>query len=238
MDYYQTIYKRLEVFRLISILYIEDDQEIGDFVIEALNRKGYEMIWLKSGNNFQQYLDKVELVILDVMLPGLDGFTIGQRIKELNSNIPIIYLTARTTIEDKISGLENADDYMTKPFDPRELIIRIEKLLMRFEKVSEHLFKVNHLEIDLDANQIINIESNEEILLTGIQYKILSYLLKNNNQILTKEQIYTYVWKDTYMEGDKVVNVHIKYLREKIEKNPKKPRIIETIRGLGYRIKL
>ncbi|WP_242223860.1 response regulator transcription factor [Bacillus cereus group sp. BfR-BA-01380] len=220
------------------LLYIEDDQEIGNLVFHALNQKGYEVKWLKSGNNFQDHLESVDLIILDVMLPGLDGFTIGGRIRELTNNIPIIYLTALSTIEDKINGLENADDYMTKPFDPRELIIRIEKLLKRYEKVFEYMYNVKHLKIDLNANQIINSETNEEISLTGIQYRILSYLLKNNNQILTKEQIYNYVWKDTYMEGDKVVNVHIKYLREKIEKNPKKPKIVETIRGLGYRIKL
>lgn len=228
----------LEVLKMNKLLYIEDDQEIGDFVCHALNQKGYEVKWLKSGKNFQDHLENVDLIVLDVMLPGLDGFTIGGRMKELTNDIPIIYLTALSTIEDKITGLENADDYMTKPFDPRELIIRIEKLLKRYEKVTEYLYNVKHLKIDLNANQIINSETNEEIFLTGIQYGILSYLLKNNNQILTKEQIYNYVWKDTYIEGDKVVNVHIKYLREKIEKNPKKPEIVETIRGLGYRIKL
>ncbi|MDZ5606030.1 response regulator transcription factor [Bacillus pseudomycoides] len=221
-----------------KLLYIEDDQEIGDFVYSALNKQGYEVKWLKSGDDFQNYLDNIDLIILDVMLPGLDGFTIGQRIKELTNNTPIIYLTARSAIEDKINGLENADDYMTKPFDPRELMIRIEKLLKRYEKKNEYIYNVKYLKIDLRANQIINTETNKEILLTGIQYRILSYLIKNNNQILTKEQIYNYVWKDIYIEGDKVVNVHIKYLREKIEKNPKKPEIIETIRGLGYRIKL
>ena len=196
---------------MINILYIEDDNEIGDIVQDALIKKGYNVIYLKSGNDYQQYLDHVHIIVLDVMLPGLDGFTIGQRIKELKKDITIIYLTALTAIEDKIKGFENADDYMTKPFDPRELIIRIEKLLVRFEKVSERFFRVKHLDVDLDASQIINNETNEEVILTRIQYKILSYLLKNHDQILTKEQIYNYVWKDIYIEGDKVVNVHIKY---------------------------
>ncbi|CAM4291495.1 response regulator transcription factor [Bacillus manliponensis] len=221
-----------------KLFYIEDDVEIGDFVFDALTEKGYEVEWLKSGNNFQEHLKHADLIILDVMLPGLDGFTLGKRIKELTPNTPIIYLTALSTIEDKLLGLENADDYMTKPFDPRELIIRVENLLKRYDKISRHVYDVKHLKVDLQANQIINSETNEEILLTGIQYGILSYLLKNHNQIVTKEQIYNYVWKDTYMEGDKVVNVHMKYLRGKIEKNSKKPVIIETIRGLGYRIKL
>lgn len=220
-----------------QVLYIEDDQEIGEFVQDVLMKQGYEVNWLKSGVNFERYLKDVDIVVLDVMLPGLDGFTLGQRIKGLRRDIPILYLTALTAIEDKIKGLEKADDYLTKPFDPRELIIRMEKLLYRFDRKSTNLFKIKHLEVDLEANQIMDTQKKEEIFLTGIQFKILSYLLKNTNQILTKEQIYTQVWKDQYIEGDKTVTVHIKYLRDKIEKDPKNPLIIETIRGLGYRIK-
>ncbi|MCR6105881.1 response regulator transcription factor [Salipaludibacillus agaradhaerens] len=219
------------------ILYIEDDNEVGDLVKQNLIDNGYELTWLKSGNQFDRYLDKVEMVILDIMLPGLDGFTVGQRIKEMNETIPILFLTARTAIEDKLKGLEFADDYLTKPFHPKELLLRIDILLRRFEKVTLDVVYIDHLKVDLKANQIFNTEMNEEIFLTEKQFKIFHYLLRNTNQILTKEQIYSNVWNQPYIEGDKTLNVHIRYLRQKIEKKPEDPKIIQTIRGLGYRVK-
>ncbi|WP_416150008.1 response regulator transcription factor [Salipaludibacillus sp. HK11] len=220
------------------ILYIEDDEEVGQLVKQNLLDCGYKMTWLKSGNQFDQYLNEVEMVILDIMLPGLDGFTVGQRIKEKNNSIPILILTARTAIEDKLKGLEFADDYLTKPFHPQELVIRVDILLRRFDKIAMNTVSIEHLKIDLKANQIYNSETNQEIMLTEKQYKIFHYLLRNANQILTKEQIYSSVWDQPYIEGDKTISVHIRYLRQKIEKNPQEPKIIQTIRGLGYRVKL
>lgn len=222
---------------MIQILYIEDDPEVGALVKRSLVDTGYNVVWLKSVDGLWEQISEADLVILDVMLPGLDGFTIGQRIKQQDESVPILYLTARSTIEDKITGLENADDYLTKPFHPKELLLRIDNLLKRFDKTSNELFYISHLKVDLAANTVINRETNEEILLTKIQFNILTYLLKNINRIVTKEQIYGYVWENTFMEGDKTVIVHIKYLRDKIEKDAKNPRIVETIRGLGYRIK-
>jgi DNA-binding response OmpR family regulator len=219
------------------ILYIEDDKEVRDLVKQNLLEHGYEVTWLESGNHIDLYLNQVDIVVLDIMLPGLDGFTVGQRIKEKNDNLPILFLTARTAIEDKLKGLEFADDYLTKPFHPKELLLRIDILLRRFEKVNIDILYLQHLQIDFKANMILNTETKEEILLTETQFKIFHYLLRNTNQILTKEQIYSYVWDQPYIEGDKTLNVHIRYLRKKIEKNPQQPKIIETIRGLGYRLK-
>lgn len=220
------------------ILYVEDDEELGKLVERNLCNSGYEVIWLKSGNGMDDFLEKADIVVLDIMLPGLDGFTIGQRIKEKKIDIPILFLTARTAIEDKLKGLEFADDYLTKPFHPKELLLRIENLLKRFDKKNINLYNVKHLKVDLEANEIINLETEQEIVLTEKQFNIFKYFLKNSNQILTKEQIYSSVWNDTYIEGDKTVTVHINYLRKKIEKNPQNPEIIETIRGLGYRVRL
>ncbi len=219
------------------ILYIEDDEEVADLVKQDLFDNGYDVTWLTSGYDMEAYLDQVDLVILDIMLPGLDGFTVGKRIRGKKNNLPILFLTARTAIEDKLTGLEFADDYLTKPFHPKELLLRIDILLKRFDKVTMEILYLKHLKIDLQMNQIINMETGEEVILTEKQFKIFQYLLKNANHILTKEQIYSSVWQEPYIEGDKTLTVHIRYLRQKIEKDPQNPEIIETIRGLGYRVR-
>lgn len=221
---------------MVHILYIEDENEIGKWVTDDLMRRGYQVTWLQSGEGVEQYMEDCDIVILDVMLPGLDGFSIGKRIKKESSRLPILMLSARTAVEDKLEGLGFADDYVTKPFHPDELIARIEVLLRRFEK-KEDVLQLQHLTIHTKNLQIVNSETDEEIQLTGKQYHIFQYFLRHLNQILTKEQIYENVWGERYMEGDKTLMVHIRYLREKLEKDPANPTIIETIRGLGYRVK-
>ncbi|RPK12618.1 response regulator transcription factor [Priestia endophytica] len=220
-----------------TILYIEDDTEIGTFTKAFLESKGFEIIWLKSSYDHEKYLEKSDLVLLDIMIPGLDGFTVGQRIKNRNAETPLLLQTARTSIEDKLKGLNFADDYITKPFHPEELAARIDILLRRFDKVSEDCIEIHHLKVNIKEKRIINVEKDEEILLTEKQLKIFFYLLRHPNQILTKEQIYEMVWERTFIEGDKTLMVHIRHLRQKIEKDPNNPKIVETIRGIGYRIR-
>ncbi len=139
-------------------------------------------------------------------------------------------------MEDKLEGLSFADDYLTKPFHPDELIARIEVLLRRFQK-HEDLLTIGHLTVYTKDMRIINQQTQEEIQLTGKQYHLFQYFIRHLNQILTKEQLYENVWGEAYIEGDKTLMVHIRYLREKIEINPAQPLIIETIRGIGYRVK-
>ena len=220
-----------------QVLYIEDEKEIGEWVSKDLTDRGYQVLWLTSGEDIDTYISKSDIVILDVMLPGLDGFSIGRRIKKEHSDLPILMLSARTSVEDKIEGLDFADDYLTKPFHLDELVARIEVLLRRFHKQDE-VIELQHLTIHTKDGRIVNKESGEEIPLTGKQYHLLQFFLKHLNQILTKEQLYEGVWGERFIEGDKTLMVHIRYLREKIEKNPATPTIIETIRGIGYRVKL
>lgn len=222
---------------MISILYIEDEVDIGNWVVNILKERSYEVIWLRSGEQVDRYIGTADLVILDVMLPGLDGFSIGRRVKKERGDLPILMLSARTAIEDKVEGLHFADDYVTKPFHPDELLARIEVLLRRFQKFDEQI-QLQHLTIYPKEMRIINNETNEEVQLTGKQYHLLQFFISHLNQILTKEQLYEGVWGEQFIEGDKTLMVHIRYLREKIEKNPAAPTIIETIRGLGYRVKL
>lgn len=221
---------------MAHILYIEDEEEIGRWVTEDLTGRGHNVTWLTSGNQLEQYLNDIDLAILDIMLPGLDGFSIGKRIKKVNQDTPIVMLSARSAVEDKLEGLSFADDYVTKPFHPDELAARVDALLRRFQK-GEDSMEIGRLQIDTKLSVIINKHTGEEILLTGKQYQLFQYFLRHLNQILTKEQLYEGVWRERFMEGDKTLMVHIRYLREKIEENPAKPTIIETIRGIGYRVK-
>jgi DNA-binding response OmpR family regulator len=222
---------------LAHVLYIEDEREIGEWVEKDLTARGHQVTWLTSGEGLDSYISQSDIVILDVMLPGLDGFSIGRRIKKDHATLPILMLSARTSVEDKVEGLDFADDYLTKPFHPDELAARVEVLLRRFQKQNE-IIELQHLLIHTKDGLVVNRETEEEIQLTGKQFYLFQFFLKHLNQILTKEQLYEGVWGERYLDGDKTLMVHIRYLREKIEKNPASPTIIETIRGIGYRVKL
>lgn len=223
---------------LARILYIEDDREIGSWVEQDLKRRGYEVDWLTSGDGAVERVADADIVILDVMLPGLDGFTVGQRLKKASPQTPILLLSARTAVDDKLQGLQFADDYLTKPFHPDELAARIEVLLRRYGgKAESRRLRLGHLDVDPDGHLVVDRRTGEEIVLTGKQLQIFMYLAKHPNRILTKEQIYEAVWGEPYFEGDKTLHVHIRHLREKIEEDPGAPAIIETIRGIGYRVK-
>lgn len=221
---------------MVRILYIEDESDIGSWVKNDLEERGYEVYWLKSGEGAEKYVPEADIAILDVMLPGLDGFSIGKRMKKEKSDLPVLMLSARTAVEDKLEGLSFADDYLTKPFQPDELAARIEVLLRRFQK-NDQVLELHHLSVHTKDLRIINRDNGSEIQLTGKQYQLFQYFIRHLNQILTKEQLYEGVWGEQYLEGDKTLMVHIRYLREKIEKNPSRPKVIETIRGIGYRVK-
>lgn len=221
---------------MIRVLYIEDEQEIGEWVSKDLAERGYDVTWLRSGEKIEEYIEAADIVILDVMLPGLDGFSVGKRIKRAKQDLPVLMLSARTAVEDKLEGLSFADDYLTKPFHPDELAARLEVLLRRFEK-NEDVLELQHLKIYTKDMRIIDERNGKEIQLTGKQYHLFQYFIRHLNQILPKEQLYERVWGEQYIEGDKTLNVHIRYLREKIERDPANPTIIETIRGIGYRVK-
>ncbi|MGE8204933.1 response regulator transcription factor [Heyndrickxia sp. NPDC080065] len=223
---------------MIKILYIEDDLEIGKWVSDELRERGYRVSWQQSGDGAINQIKEMDIVILDVMLPGLDGFSVGKRLKKEAPDVPIMMLSARSSVDDKLQGLEFADDYLTKPFHPEELIARIEVLLRRFQRQEPEKIELQHLVVFPAENRIIDQRTDEEILLTGKQYQIFQYFIKHPNQILTKEQLYEGVWSEPFLDGDKTLMVHIRYLREKIEQDPANPKIIETIRGIGYRVRL
>jgi len=222
---------------ITKLLYIEDDPEIGGWLARDLRERGYEVEWLKDGEKAEERAEDADLALLDVMLPGLDGFTVGQKLKRRHPQLPVLMLSARATVEDKVQGLAFADDYVTKPFHPDELAARIEVLLRRSGKEGERPLRLGHLLVRPQELTVTDAESGEEIALTPKQLQILLYLLRNDGRIRTKEQIYEAVWGEPYMEGDKTVMVHIRYLRERIERDPARPQLIETVRGIGYRVR-
>jgi DNA-binding response OmpR family regulator len=221
----------------IPILYIEDDTDIGAWVTKDLAARGYEVIWLTNGERALAEATFCRLAIVDIMLPGLDGFTVGQRLKKQIPQLPVLILSARTAIDDKLQGLQFADDYLTKPFHPDELAARIEVLLRRTGDAFEETLTLKHLLVHMRDKRIVHRDTGEDIVLTGKQFHIFQYLLRHLGQIMTKEQIFEAVWGESYLEGDKTLMVHIRYLREKLERDPAVPEIIETIRGIGYRVK-
>ncbi|WGU96041.1 response regulator transcription factor [Paenibacillus dendritiformis] len=222
-----------------NVLYIEDNEKIGSWVKEELEQRGFSVQWLLSGEGAEQEVNQHEIVILDIMLPGLDGFTVGKRLKKAAPAVPILLLSARTSIDDKVDGLQFADDYLTKPFHTDELVARLEVLIRRSGGThSEHISLGNHIEVDPEAQMVFDKRTGEEIILTGKQHQILMYFLRHPNQVLPKEQIYEAIWEEPYITGDKTLMVHIRRLRQKLERNPDSPEIIETLKGIGYRVKL
>ncbi|KAA8747679.1 MULTISPECIES: response regulator transcription factor [Paenibacillus] len=222
-----------------SVLYIEDNEKIGSWVKEELEQRGFLVQWLLTGEGAEREVNQHEIVILDIMLPGLDGFTVGRRLKKTAPAVPILLLTARTSIDDKVDGLQFADDYLTKPFHADELVARIEVLIRRSGGIKSGRISLgNQIEVDPKGQMIFDKHTGEEIILTGKQHQILMYFIRNPNQVLTKEQIYEAIWEEAYITGDKTLMVHIHRLRQKLERHPDSREIIETLKGIGYRVKL
>ncbi|WP_151737021.1 response regulator transcription factor ['Paenibacillus yunnanensis' Narsing Rao et al. 2020] len=222
-----------------NVLYIEDNEKIGHWVKEALEQRGFSVRWLLSGEGAEKEVRQHEIVILDIMLPGLDGFTVGRRLKKAAPTVPILLLSARTAVDDKVEGLQFADDYLTKPFHTDELVARLEVLIRRSGgALSTRIALGDHIEVDPEAQMVYDKRTGEEIILTGKQHQILMYFLRHPNRVLPKEQIYEAVWEEAYITGDKTLMVHIRRLRQKLEVNPNAPEIIETLKGIGYRVKL
>lgn len=221
-----------------SVLFIEDNERIGSWVKEELELRGFAVQWLLSGEDAEQEVQQHDVVILDIMLPGLDGFTVGRRVKKAAPAVPILLLSARTSVADKVDGLQFADDYLTKPFHTDELVARLEVLIRRRGGThSGRVVLANQIEVDLEGQMIFDKRTGEEIILTGKQHQILMYFLRHPNQVLTKEQIYEAVWGEPYLTGDKTLMVHIHRLRHKLERYPDSPEMIETLKGIGYRVK-
>lgn len=227
-----------------KILIAEDEQDIAELLKLYLENEGYCVFCAGNGVEALKILERedISLAVLDIMMPRMDGYELTRRIRE-TSNIPILILSARDKSNDKILGLNlGADDYMAKPFDPLEIVARVNSNLRRFYQLNtekpkreeSYILKVGDL--SLDTQTLVLKKKGEEVLLTPMEYKILALLMKKPGTIYTKVQIYESTSGEYFESDANTIMVHISNLRDKIEDNPKNPRYIKTIRGVGYKI--
>lgn len=225
----------------IKILIADDDVEIADLVAIHLEKEGYRVIKVSDG---QETIDVIEtqpidLLILDIMMPKMDGYEVTRIIREKH-NMPIIFLSAKTSDFDKVQGLViGADDYMTKPFIPIELVARVNAQLRRFMKLNQPKYKQDsNLEfggIKISPEQRTVTLYGKNIELTPKEFKILYLLASNPNKVYNAEDIFQKVWGDAYYEGGNTVMVHIRTLRKKLEEDKRKNKLIKTVWGVGYK---
>lgn len=217
-----------------TILIIEDEESIYDILSYALRKEGFSVYGASTGKKALEYLRGIEidLVILDLMLPDTTGFELCKDITS-NSNLPILMLTARDDIVDKVLGLElGAEDYMTKPFDVREVIARVKVLLRRNSSQAPfHFIKVNE-SIRIDPRAYSVFQNNEVVLLKPKEYELLLLLAQHKNRVFSREEILNTVWEMDYEGGLRTVDVHVQRIRKKLD-----PSIIETVFGIGYKMK-
>ena len=224
-----------------TILVCDDDKEIVDAIEIYLSQEGYRILKAYDGIQALAIMKKEEipLLILDIMMPRMDGIRATLKIRE-ESNIPIIMLSAKSEDTDKILGLNmGADDYVTKPFNPLELVARAKSQLRRYTKLgniqeTDNVFRAGGLTINDDRKEVT--VDDDPVKLTPIEYNILLLLMKNQGRVFSIEQIYENIWQEEAIAADNTVAVHIRHIREKIEINPKEPRYLKVVWGVGYKI--
>lgn len=224
----------------INILVVEDEKNISDVIVAYLEKENFNLFVADDGQKAMDLFNNsnIHLIILDLMIPLLSGEEVCKRIRS-QSNVPIIMLTAKTEEEDKISGLSmGADDYVSKPFSPRELVSRVKALLRRSYPgtgpLAETLyFNDGDLEVSVDKMEVK--KSGQEIILTSNEFKILFALISSSEQVLSRAQLIDASFGYDYEGFDRTIDTHIKNIRHKIEDNPKSPKYIQTVYGAGYR---
>ncbi len=230
---------------MYNILVCDDDREIVKAIEIYLSKEGYNILKAYDGYEALEILRKnndIQLIILDIMMPKLDGIETANIIRK-DKSIPIIMLSAKSEDYDKISGLNNgADDYITKPFNPLELIARVNSQIRRYTSLGSMVKKENNSNIYKSGDLIINDDTKtvevdgKEVKLTPTEYNILKFLTKNKGIVYSIEQIYENVWEEESYGAENIIAVHIRHIREKIEINPREPKYLKVIWGIGYKI--
>ncbi len=224
-----------------TVLVVDDEPSIVTLLKFNLEQAGYNVLTAEDGRKGLDTAlkEKPDLIVLDLMLPGMDGMDVCKTLRQEKVNTPILMLTAKDDEFDKILGLElGADDYLTKPFSPREVVARVKAILRRsqFEDVeqSEQVIKIGDLEIQLERYDVYF--KGEQLILTPKEFELLLYLANHRGKVLSRDQLLNGVWDFQYDGDTRIVDVHISHLREKIESDSKKPVYIRTIRGFGYKL--
>jgi DNA-binding response OmpR family regulator len=228
-----------EIFRNKKILVVDDEERMARFIRLNLEHDGFQVVEAYKGMQAVQVLrDQMpDAVLLDVMLPDIDGFEVLQLIREVSS-VPVIMLTAKGEEDDRVKGLElGADDYVTKPFSPRELVSRVRAVLRRTETTGlggKEVIEVDeHLKLDFSRREVWL--DNKLVKLRPTEYRLLYHLVQNAGWVLTYDQILSKVWGYEYRDEPHYVRLYVNYLRQKLEKDPANPKYILTERGVGYR---
>ncbi len=225
----------------MTILVVDDDREIVDSIAIFLSGEGYRVLKAYNGIDALDVLsdNEVHLIVLDIMMPHLDGIKTLMKLRE-SRNVPVILLSAKSEDADKILGLTaGADDYVTKPFNPSELVARVKSQLRRYTMLGGVGKQSGEIVVD---GLSVNTESKtvkvdgEDVRLTPIEYKILELLVRNRGRVFSAEDIYRNVWNEENAVGDNTIAVHVRHIREKIEINPKEPRYLKVVWGIGYKI--
>lgn len=225
----------------MKLMVLEDEYSIRSFVTLSLTREGYEVIEAETGEQAIEFYNAnpdIKVAILDVMLPGIDGFEVLKCLRGKNSKLGVIMLTARTHEQDKVMGLEyGADDYISKPFSPTELIARIRSLIRRLSsnqaEIKQDILRSGVFSLNLSDRKFY--KSGEEIELTPKELEILELFLKNSGKSLSRDQILNEIWGKNYFGDLKVVDVNMRRIRKKIEEDPAEPIYLKTVWGYGYR---
>ncbi|WP_342505421.1 response regulator transcription factor [Sporosarcina sp. FSL K6-2383] len=225
-----------------KILIVDDEQPIRTLLEYNLQQAQYETISAADGEEAVQQaeLEKPDLILLDLMLPKMDGLDVCKTLRQRGVDIPIIMLTAKGDEFDKVLGLEiGADDYMTKPFSPREVVARVKAVLRRSGDAAARSEDNNSVmssgALTVHPEQYVAYLNNEELEFTPKEFELLVYFMQNKNRVLSRDQLLSAVWNYDFAGDTRIVDVHVSHLREKIEENTKKPAFIKTVRGIGYK---
>lgn len=231
---------------MYNVLIVDDDKEIVNAIAIYLKNEGYKIYKAYDGNQAVEKLkeQEIHLIILDIMMPEKDGIETLEEIRK-EKTIPVIMLSAKSEDYDKIEGLNaGADDYITKPFNPLELIARVNSNIRRYTKLGamsekksekkENVYQTGELILDDETKKVTS--EGKEIKLTATEFKILKFLMKNKGKVYSIPEIYENVWKEESYGAENIIVVHIRHIREKIEINPKEPKYLKVIWGIGYKI--
>ena len=225
----------------MRILVVEDEKNLNDIIVKKLKLEKYGVDFCFDGEDAVDYIlaTEYDAIILDIMLPKLDGFEVLKKIRSKNVKTPVLLLTARDSVEDRVKGLDSgADDYLIKPFSFEELLARVRVLLRRNNSSSENAdntYTLANLTVIIDSHTVLR--DNQKIKLSMREFSILEYMIRNKERVLSRESIEQHIWDYGYEGGTNVVDVYIRYLRKKID-NGFSPKLIHTIRGLGYVLKV